>query len=73
VKAISIASLSLCHLVLASKQFVSSYEIRHSVSYKELSGEYQFRENRLSDVVKTTTLADREKKGRWTELVEYRA
>jgi hypothetical protein len=62
VKAISIASPSLCHLVLATKSFVSSYEIRHSVSYKQLCGEYLFRENRLSNVVETTTLAEREGK-----------
>jgi hypothetical protein len=62
VKAISIASPSLYHLVLATKRYVSSYEIRNSGSYKQLSGEYKFHENRLSDVVETTTLADREEK-----------
>jgi len=62
VKTIPIASPSLCHLILATKRFVNPYEIRHSRSYKQLSGEYTFRENWVSDVVETTTLADREEK-----------
>ena len=61
-KATSIPSPSPCHVVLATKGFVTSYEIRHSVSYEESFVEHKFRENRLSDVVKTTTLANREEK-----------